>query len=505
MAVNNKRIAKNTLLLYLRMMIIVIVSLYTSRVVLQILGIEDFGIYNVVGGVVSLISFLYGSLSTATQRYLNYEMGLNNTENMKKIFSASSLCYFVIAIVAVILAETIGIWFIKNKLVIPAYRIDVALWVFHFSVISFVIELLMVTYNAVIVAYEEFSIYAYVSIANVSLKLLLVFLLSYINADKLCLYAFLMMLVTLTQAVAYFIICKKKFAICKLEFKFDRELIKGLFSFSGWMLSGTITSLLNIQGVNMLINMYFGPVYNAARAVATQINGTINNFSANFLTAVRPQVVKSYAEQNFDEMYQLVYNSSRLSFFLLYLLTLPMILNIDWILHLWLVDVPDQTQLFTQLVLLDLLIVSAYGPIGYVSQAANKIKEYQLMISVCFLTTPLLTWIAYKLGYNAYTTFVIAIAVDIIGYALRLIILKKTVDFPVLEYLKSVVYPLLKVVVAGVIFIYVPLNYYSIMPILQLFVSIIATICIIWIFGMNKREHVFIIDKLRNFSSKIKA
>lgn len=487
------------------MMVIIVVSLYTSRVVLQILGVEDFGIYNVVGGVVSMMGFLNASLNIATQRYLNYEMGLKNIENMRKIFSASLLCYMAIALVAVILAETIGIWFIQTKLVIPPDRLNAALWVFHFSIISFVIELFMVPYNAVIISYEEFSIYAYVSIANVCLKLLLVFLLFYVDVDKLWLYALLMMLTSLIQAIAYFAICKKKFVICKLVFTFDKELIKGLFSFSGWMLSGTIASLLNMQGVNMLINMYFGPALNAARAIAAQVYGTINNFSANFLTAVRPQIVKSYAEGKHSEMYQLVYDSSRFSFFLLYLLTLPLIFNINWILTLWLTNVPEHTQLFTQLVLLDLLIVSAYGPIAYVSQAANKIKEYQLMISICFIATLIISWIAYKLGYDAYTTFVIAIIVDIIGYALRLVILKRTVNFPIKAYYKNVITPLLRVSIVGII-VWLPFNAYqldgNLNPIIQLGLSALAGAGIIWFFGMNNKEKTFAKAKLEQLTQK---
>lgn len=497
---NNKRIAKNTILLYVRMMIMMIVSLYTSRLVLQILGVEDYGIYNVVGGVVSFIGFLNGSLNTATQRFLNYEMGRNNIEGMKSIFSMSMICYMGIAIVAMILAESIGYWFVTNKLVIPPQRLDAAIWVLHFSVLTFIIQLFIVPYNAAVIAHEKMSIYAYISVGSVIMRLLLIVVLQYVEFDKLWLYAMMMAVATIVEAFLYWLICIKLFEECHFQWRFDKQLLKGLFSFSGWMLSGIITNLLQIQGVNMLINVFFGPAYNAARAVAMQVNGAVNSFSQNFMTAVRPQIVKQYAEGDIDGMHRLVNNSSRFSFYLLFIMILPLILNMDFVLELWLKDVPQNTVFFTQLVLVDLLIVSAYGPIAYITQASGRIKEYQLMISVCFAMVFFLTWAFYDLGSAAYVTFVISIVIDIIGYVMRLWILQKLFSFPILEYVKEVLYPIFKVLVVSLIAMAVPyilgLSLYNNFVGLVWSVSIIGFI--IWFVGLNKHEKQLLLSKVKS-------
>lgn len=497
---NNKRIAKNTLLLYMRMMFMMIVSLYTSRLVLQILGVEDYGIYNVVGGVISFISFLNGSLNTATQRYLNYEMGRNNVDGMKSIFSMSMICYMGIAVLALILAESVGYWFVANKLVIPPHRLDAAIWVLHFSILTFVVQLFIVPYNAAVIAHEKMSIYAYISVGSVIMRLLLIVVLQYVDYDKLYLYALMVAAATIVEAFLYWLICVRLFEECHFQWRFDKQLFKGLFSFSGWMLSGTITHLLHIQGVNMLINVFFGPAYNAARAVAMQVNGAVGSFSTNFMTAVRPQIVKMYAEGNKKGMYRLVNNSSRFSFYLLLLMILPLILNMNLVLELWLKTVPQNTVLFTQLVLVDLLIVSAYGPIAYVTQAAGRIKEYQLMISVCFILVFILTWIIYDIGSAAYVTFVISIVIDLIGYVLRLWILRKLFCFPLLEYVKEVLYPIGKVLVVSSLIIAIPyILDYSLYDHLEgLAWCLCITGIVIWTIGMKKHEKQLCISKVKS-------
>ena len=502
---NNKRIAKNTLLLYVRMMFMMIVSLYTSRLVLQILGVEDYGIYNVVGGVVSFIGFLNGSLNTATQRYLNFEMGRNNIEGMKSIFSMSMICYIGIAVVALILSESVGYWFVTNKLVLPPQRLDASIWVLHFSVFTFVVQLFIVPYNAAVIAHEKMSIYAYISVGSVIMRLLLIVVLQYVDYDKLYLYALMMAVVTVVEAFLYRLICVRLFEECHFQWRFDKQLFKGLFSFSGWMLSGTITHLLHIQGVNMLINVFFGPAYNAARAVAMQVNSAVSSFSTNFMTAVRPQIVKMYAEGNKNGMHRLVNNSSRFSFYLLFIMILPLILNMDFVLELWLKDVPKNTVLFTQLVLVDLLIVSAYGPIAYITQASGRIKEYQLMISVCFILVFILTWIIYDIGSAAYVTFVVSIVIDLVGYVLRLWILRKLFCFPILEYVKEVLYPVGKVLVVSLLAIASPyvLGYSLYNNFVGLVWSMSLIGLVIWIVGIDKHEKQLFISKVKSIIDNI--
>lgn len=447
---NTRRIAKNTAMLYIRMLLIMGVTLYTSRVILNVLGVEDFGIYNVVGGVVAMLAFFNSSLSTATQRYMNYEMGKGNAEGVQKVFSMSFIGYCLLAVVTIIFAETVGLWFIYNKLVIPEVRLNAAIWVFQFSLLTFVVNLLTVPYNAAIIAHERMSIYAYISVGEVVLRLLLVFFLQIIDADKLKLYALMMFFVSCLVGFSYRVCCIRSFPECRLRWVWDKWLLKDLFSFSGWMLSGTITNLLSTQGVNILINLFFGPALNAARAIAMQVYGAVNAFVTNFMMAVRPQIVKSYAQGNTEYMYRLVFSASKFSFFLLFLLTIPILLNTDLILRFWLKNVPPYTVLFTQLVLIDLLINAAYGPIAYVSQAVARIRDYQLVISVGFVFIAFFTWIAFKLNYPVYSTFNIAIVIDIAGLFMRLWILRRIVEFPVMHYMRIVIYPIV------LIFFYLP-------------------------------------------------
>lgn len=324
---NNKRIAKNTFLLYFRMLFTMGVSLYTSRVVLNTLGVEDFGIYNVVGGVVVMFSFLNSSLATATQRFLNYEMGQGNALKLEKVFSIALTGHYLIALSVILLAETIGLWFVSTQLEIPAERMHAALWVYQFSILTLAVSIISVPYNAVIIAHERMKVFAYVSIAEVSLKLTVVFLLVYLSFDKLVLYAFLLLVVAVIVRMIYATYCKRNFTECKYRFIFEKDLFAQMFCFSGWMFTGTLSNLFSSQGVNILINMFFGPIQNAARGIAYQIQGTVNAFVTNFMVAVQPQIVKSYSQGNYSYMYKLVFMASRYSFYLLFLLSLPVLLQ----------------------------------------------------------------------------------------------------------------------------------------------------------------------------------
>ncbi len=505
---NNSRIAKNTLFLYFRMLLIMIVTLYTSRVILQVLGATDFGIYNVVGGVVTMLAFFNSSLSTATQRYLNFEMGKGNENNLQKIFSMSFIGFCIIAVITVILAETLGLWFVYNKLTIPTERMNAAIMVYHFSVMTFVVSILMIPYNATIIAREKMSIYAYISIIEVILKLLLVFLLQELSYDKLVIYGLMMFFVSCSIVFFYRYYCLKNFYECKLLWIWDKNLLKGLFSFSGWMLSGTITNMLSTQGINILINMYFGPTMNAARAIAMQVNGAVSSFSANFMTAVRPQIIKSYAEGDLIYMYKLVFSASKISFFLLFIFILPILQNTDEILSLWLKDVPSFAILFTKLILVDLLINSAYGPIAYVSQASGKIRDYQLVISICFLSILIFSWIAYKLGYSVETSFYIAIIIDIIGLFLRLLVLSHISNFPVYSYFIKVIFPVLCVFGVSLSMLHIVFLNFFINGIIGLFLRSLLcftiSICSILFIGLNQNEKRLLIKGFSNIFNRIK-
>lgn len=503
-----KRIAKNTGLLYIRMLISMLVSLYTSRIILRVLGVEDYGIYNAVAGIVTMMAFLNAALNTATQRYLSYEMGKNNQEGLNKVFSMSFWAFSVIAVAGLFIAETVGLWFVSNKMVIPESRLNAALWVYQFSLFSFVINLLTVPYNAAIIAHERMSIYAYLSIADVVLKLLLVFVVSYINYDKLWLYGFMMMIVQAIISVAYWIICKKSFSECKIVLQWDKSLFKGLFSFSGWMLSGTITHLLSTQGVNILINIFFGPIMNAARGISMQVYSAVNVFSVNFMTAVRPPIMKAYARGEYDFMYKLTFSSSRLGFYILLALIVPLIIYTDEVLFLWLGQVPEHTVMLCRLTLIDLLITSSYNPIAYVNQANGNIKWYQLMISISFTLIFVITWILYKIGMPVEMCLIVAIIIDIFGLFARLWIMRKQMQFPVRSYMSKVVLPILEVFILSLLCallyrrIVEPQN--IILLLLSLVFCVVITLIIVWLLGINNYERQMAIDYIKHFVEKIR-
>lgn len=491
-----KRIAKNTGMLYFRMLLLMAISLYTSRVILRVLGVEDFGIANVVGGIVTMMAFLNSALNTSTQRYLNYEMGKRDSNAMQKVFCVSFWAYAIIALIAVIVAETVGLWFLNTQLTIPAERLDAAQWVFHLSVATFMVNLLIVPFNATIIAHEQMSIYAFVSIFEAILRLALVFLISYLSYDKLFLYGFFHLIVSLSVSLIYVTICRRRFQECRLTFVWDSKLFKGLFSFSGWMLAGTISNLFSTQGVNMIINIFFNPAMNAARGIAVQVQSAISSFSRSFMTAVRPQIVKSYAEGDSQYMYKLVFSASRASFLLLMVMAVPIIYNAEGVLTIWLGNVPDYAVLFTQLVLIDLLINAAYTPIAFVNQAHGDVRNYQLMISVCFLFIAVFTYIAYMAGMPVETTFYISIIVDIIGLFARLFILKRQVSFPVGKFLLRVILPAVCVFVCSSAIAF--MIKWSLKPdglivtFESLILAVLTTLALTWMIGITKQEKLII-------------
>ena len=320
---NNKRIAKNTLLLYFRMLVTMAVSLYTSRVVLNILGVEDFGIYNVVGGIVAMFGFINGSMTSATQRYLTFELGQNNRTQLTKVFSTSLSIHAIISFLIIVLAETVGLWFLWNKMQIPADRMNAAFWVFQCSVAASVIMIMSVPYNAAIIAHERMSAFAYISIIEVSLKLLIVCFLRYFHTDKLILYAALIVIVQLVIRLCYSWYCNRHFKETKYRWIWDKTLFCEMTGFAGWNLFGNLAAITFTQGLNLLLNMFFGPVVNAARGIAVQAQTAIGQFSSNFQTALNPQITKSYATGDMEYMHGLIFRSAKFSFFLLLLLSLP--------------------------------------------------------------------------------------------------------------------------------------------------------------------------------------
>ena len=504
---NNKRIAKNTLLLYVRMLFSMLVSLFTSRVVLQTLGVEDYGIYNVVGGFVSMLIFINSSMATSTQRFLNYEMGKGDFASLRSVFSNAVNAHYLIGIFTVLVLESAGLWFLYNELNIPAEKFDAAVWVFHFSVLSMFVSIISTPYNAAIIANEKMGIYAYFSIIEVVLKLLIVYLLLVIPYNKLMMYGLMQLLVGVLMRVLYGRYCIKKFKECKYQFVWQKGLMYKMFTFSGWMLFGCVTDMLSKQGVNILINIFFGPVYNASRGVAIQVHHSINHFVANFMTAVRPQIVKSYSAGNLKEMYKLVFAASRISYYLLFLLTFPVILYADFILDLWLDVVPEYCTIFTRLVLLELLVTSAYSPIAQINQASGRVRNYQMAVSVLFLLSFLLTYSLFKLGYPVYWAFIVSVLLAFVGLLVRVYILRKENNFPAQQYLLKVMLPLLPV---SMISMCIPVAMKLCLPVsavnilFTIIISLFSSVFFIWFWGLRSNERRFILDKVKSVYLKIK-
>ncbi|HDI3134836.1 TPA: hypothetical protein PMB21_003576, partial [Vibrio cholerae] len=444
---NHQRIIKNSVILYFRMILTLGVTLYTSRVVLNELGIEDFGIFNVIGGVITMMAFLSGAMTSATQRFFSFELGKSNLDQLANVFKMSLNIHWLIVLIVIIAAETLGLWFINTHLVIPPERILAANLIFQCSLFSFCCTVISVPYNAMIIAYEKMSAFAYISIVDVSLKLTVVCLLAIHDGDKLKLYGLLLSVVSLINFFCYYIYAHRRFLVARFSFYWNSELFKTLFSYTGWNLFGNLASVATNQGINILLNIFFGASINAARAIAFQVNTAITGFVGSLQTAINPQVVKSYASGNHEYMHQLIIGGSKYTFFLLYALALPVILQIDFILELWLVSPPEYSESFCQLVLIEALITSLSGSLMASAQATGKIKLYQTVVGgILLLNLPLSYLLLSRFG-NAYSVFWVSIATSLIALLFRLFILKKLIQLNVGEFIQRVLFRVLFVII----------------------------------------------------------
>lgn len=422
---NNKRIARNTLLLYFRMLFLMIISLYTSRIVLNALGVEDFGIYNVAGGVVAMFSILSGSLSAAISRFITYELGKNNILKLKVIFSSAITIQIGLGIVIVFFAETIGIWFLNTQMNIPIERMVAANWVLQFSIITFIINLISVPYNAVIIAHEKMSAFAYISIFEAIGKLLIAYLITISPIDKLIFYAILMCVVAIAIRLLYGYYCKRHFDECRFHFIWNKQIFQQIFSFAGWNFIGASSAVLRDHGGNIIINLFCGPTVNAARGIAFQVNNAIQGFVSNFMTALNPQITKSYAVKNYTYMMTLIFQGARLSFYMLLLLSLPIIINTHYLLTLWLNTVPEHTVLFVRLVLIFAMSESISGPLITAMLATGNIRNYQIIVGGLQMLNLPISYILLSLGAIPETVLIVAVLISQCCLMARLYMLKK--------------------------------------------------------------------------------
>ena len=424
---NNKRIAKNTMMLYIRMLLSMVVSLYTSRVVLEVLGVEDYGIYGVVGGVVAMFSFLNSSMAGATSRFLTFEMGKGDAQRLRDTFSSALIIHFGIALVVFILAETVGLWFLNNKLVIPESRMGAAHWVYQCSIISTMLAITQVPYNATIIAHEKMDVYAYIEILNVTLKLLIVYLLTIGNLDKLKMYAVLVLSVSVIVMMAYRIYCMRKFQESHFRFVWKKDFLRPILSFTGWDFYGNMCFTARAQGTTFLINTFWGVVANAASSVATTVNGIIQGFAGNIITAFRPRIIKNYSQQNWDEMQSLMSNAIKFSTLFLVMLSIPFLFETSYIIALWLGQVPQYVEPFIRLILITnyFSVINSVIVIGI--HATGNIKRISFYTgSVILLAIPV-SYVFLKLGFDVETVYVVNLVSNIFVVSLNLSILKKQV------------------------------------------------------------------------------
>ncbi len=498
-AENNKRIAKNTLLLYVRMLFTMGVTLFTSRIILQVLGVEDFGVYNVVGGIVTMFAFINGGMIAATQRYLTFELGRGNQERLARVFSTSIQIHALIALIIVILGETVGLWFLYNKMVIPDDRMVAAMWVYQCSIVACVVNIMSIPYNADIIAHEKMSAFAYISIVEVSLKLLIVYLLMLLPFDKLIVYVLLILSVQILIRVIYGGYCKKHFSETTYHHYLDKPLLKEMASFAGWSFWGSLAGVLYTQGLNMMLNVFFGPVVNAARGIAVQVQGAVQQFVGNFQMALNPQIMKNYATGDLDNMHTLMFRSARFSFFLLFFLTLPVLLETDFILTIWLKTVPGNATIFTQIMICISLIYTTANPCVIANQATGKVKVYQAVVGGILLTILPVSYVVLKLGAPAYSVFIVHFCVEMVAQLARMIMLRKLIRLSVIRYFKNIYIPVVLTVVVAVI---LPVIVHERLEQGWIRFFVVGVTCVfsvttsVFVIGLKGNERRFIFDKV---------
>lgn len=500
MSENNERIAKNALMLYIRMGIIMLVQLYISRIVLNTLGVSDYGIYNVVGGIVTMLGFLRGTIAAATQRFLSVELGKNDIPKLRTVFNTTMQIHIGISVVVLILAETIGIWLILTQMQIPQDRVTAAIWVFQFSIISTIAAIMSVPFNATIIAHEKMSSFAFISIFEAGLMLLTVYFVLISSVDRLILYGFLNCLIQIVLLYMYGFYCIKKFSECKYQKCFDRNLIAEILGFSGWNLFSNVAAVLSNQGVNIILNIYFGPVVNAARGLAYQVQGAANRFCVNFQMAVNPQMVKSYAAGDLGRTQSLMFRSSKFSYYLLFIIVLPLFLETNMILTIWLKNVPENTVLFLRILLGCILLWTTTGPLCTVANATGNIKKMNLICSFIVVLVVPFSWLSFIFGAPAYYAMMYILIFEIISSIARMIIVRELFPFSVIDFCKKVYGRIFVVTIfsASIPFTMKLFFSNSIFNSFIIIVSSMISVCLFsFMIGMTRNEQLFVINKIK--------
>lgn len=490
------------------MLVVLGISLYTTRVVLNILGIVDYGIYNIVCGFVSMFAFLNNSLANGVQRFYNFKKGKCSSNEIPDVYSTSLAILAILVMIVFCLLETLGVWYIYNKMIIPAERFEAAFWIFQCSVVSLIFVILQVPYSAAILAFERMDFYAFVSIIDAILKLLIVLILPYSTLDNLVLYGVLSLLVSVSNFILYYCYSKKHFnKELQLKKIKNRKLFKEITTFSGWNVFGTFAYMIKDQGLNVLLNAFFGPIVNAAKGVAMQVNSALQGFSTNIVAAIRPQLVQSYSAGNVMRVENLMFSMSRMIFVMLFCLSLPIIMELNFILHIWLSDsIPEYTIIFTDLVLVNMIITSMNTPLSQVVHATGRMRNYQVCTSFVICTILPISWGLLKLGYSPVSTFVVCIIVSIFNQVVCLFLLRKIFPFSIKSYVVKIVMPC--IVLSGFSLI-VPMTIKVLISegyprlVINTLTTVLATVLLSYLVVFSKDEKKLMNEFVQRFRKRI--
>lgn len=491
------------------MVVVLCLALFTTRIVLKELGVTDYGIYNVVCGFVLMFSFLNTSMSNGFQRFFNFELGKKGEETQSSVFSTAILIQIVLSVAVGVILEVIGCWYLHNKMVIPMERMEAAGWIFQFSVLSFIAGIMQAPYAALVTAHEKFDFYAIISVLDAILKFLVVCSLAFFNFDKLIIYGLLILVISVFDLAIYLLYCRIKFKKVRFKLRLEKKLFKEMLSFSGWNLIGSFSGVMKEQGINLVINLFFGPLLNAARGIAAQVNSAIQGFVGNILTPVRPQVVQSYAKGDINRTFNLTYSISKFSSLFFLLMAVPVSFEIDYILKIWLGDnVPEYTSIFTILVFATTLVNILNGALSSVVHASGKMKNYQLWGSIIIMLSVPVSYFLLKTTTFPEIPLIVVFICSTVGHFVGLYIARKIVGISILEYSKKVIYPIVIVFILSILFV-CPFHYIleeggGRLCIVSFF-SIIGIFLFSYIFAINKSERELVIQLLKSYKFKFKS
>lgn len=487
---SNKKILRNSLSLYVRMGFTLLVALYTSRVLLNKLGVDDYGLYTIVGGLISFLGFLNMAMSSTTQRFLAFDIGKGSKIELNKTFNLSVLIHSSLSILVLVIGEIIGSWYVLNVLNVANNQRTLAFIIFQLTLCMFIIKIMQVPFSATITAHEKMNIFARISIIEAFLNLGLLFILNFIENDKLILYTSMLLGINLIIFFLNFLYCKFNFKEIKLKFYYNKLKFKEMLSYSSWSLIGNLAVVSRGYGINIILNLFFGVVINAAYGVTMQFQSAISMFTDSFRMAINPQIIKNYANNNMDRMYELIYLSSKFSYFIMLFLIIPAWINIDFILKLWLVNPPEYTSVFVRLSVIYLLIESVSGALITAVQATGKIKNYQIVTGIIILLNLPISYLFLKLGYEPHVTYVISIIISVLALLSRLFFLRRLIDFPLKQYYNKVISRILITFPIICAYVYVVKDYNNsfIEVVFNVGLSMLLAIILIFTFGMNSAE-----------------